>query len=459
MAKWIAVVDDDMTNLKLAGHILSKNNMRVSAMTSGKALLHFLQDNKPDLILLDIMMPEMDGFETITKVREQERSLGQEQIPVIFLSADESKDMEGRVLELGASDFIRKPFVPEVLCHRIQSILVNHEKIQSYEEETSIDKLTGLLNKSTVNTKLTEGCKSLSGSLLVADLDSFKQVNDLYGQEMGDKVLVAFAELLRENTSRDDIIGRIGGDEFVIFLKDKWETEEIGKFSRDLNNGLVEECKDLMGEDMNIPIGISIGAVMIPMQGNSYGKLFKMADKALYYVKLNGKHDFAVYQGEESASHEEIESASDNLHYLSKIMEEQGEANCALWVGQDVFTQIYRFMVRYIKSYNGQAYKVLFTVSPKKHEELEHDLYMSRVEEFGDLIKNTLRKSDLMMQSKSNQFFLLLPEVNDWHIDKVIGRILAQWEQHEAAKDVEIIYELEMVTSDEQDDMGRRGAD
>lgn len=122
MADWVVVVDDDIMNLKMAGHILSKNNMRVTALKSGQALLDYIKENEtPDLILLDINMPEMDGFETLKKLREQEA--GQEEIPVIFLTANDDENSETRGLSLGAMDFIKKPFVPEVLTLRVRHII------------------------------------------------------------------------------------------------------------------------------------------------------------------------------------------------------------------------------------------------------------------------------------------------------------------------------------------------
>ena len=118
---WVVVVDDDVTNLRMAGMILSRQHMRVTALKSGRALLDYVRDNRPDLILLDVRMPEMDGFETLRRLR-QETSFGQE-IPVIFLTADENSESETKGLELGAMDFIKKPFVPEVLTLRVRHII------------------------------------------------------------------------------------------------------------------------------------------------------------------------------------------------------------------------------------------------------------------------------------------------------------------------------------------------
>lgn len=117
---WVVVVDDDVMNLKMAGRILSRNNMRVTALKSGTALLEYLQTNRPDLILLDIKMPGLDGFATMELLKDQMADQTQDPVPVIFLTADDNQESESRGLKLGAMDFIRKPFVPEVLVLRVR---------------------------------------------------------------------------------------------------------------------------------------------------------------------------------------------------------------------------------------------------------------------------------------------------------------------------------------------------
>ena len=117
MADWVVVVDDDVVNLKMAGTILSKHGMRVTALKSGTALLDYVHDNQPDLILLDIKMPVLDGFETLERLKGSSDTAG---IPVIFLTADENEASETRGLQLGAMDFIKKPFVPDVLVLRVK---------------------------------------------------------------------------------------------------------------------------------------------------------------------------------------------------------------------------------------------------------------------------------------------------------------------------------------------------
>ena len=117
MNDWILVVDDDTSNLKMASYILGRAQMRVSCLKSGGDAVQFLQENRPDLILLDIHMPEMDGFQTMLAIRDHETAAD---IPVIFLTADDDSNTEKRGLEVGAVDFIKKPFVPEVLLLRVR---------------------------------------------------------------------------------------------------------------------------------------------------------------------------------------------------------------------------------------------------------------------------------------------------------------------------------------------------
>ena len=291
MANWIVVVDDDMTNLKVAGHILSKNNKRVTALKSGEALLSFIRDNSPDLILLDIRMPGMDGFETFRRLRTLEKELGLDEIPVVFLTADEETSTESRGFEAGVSDYIRKPFEPEILVKRINNILEKQEKLHHFQDEATRDKLTGFLNKSATNEKLRIECKRAEGYLLMIDLDSFKLVNDIYGHDMGDKVLISFAEILKNNLPESSVMGRIGGDEFVAYITEYSSENDIAVLCENANRQLVDKAKELMGDDMDIPLGVSMGAIYVCGPEADYTDALSLADKALYNVKQKDKRN------------------------------------------------------------------------------------------------------------------------------------------------------------------------
>ena len=179
MGSSVVLVDDDTFILKIAKNILEKNGIDAVALGSGQELLEYLKIGTPELILLDIMMPEMDGFETLKNLREWERSSGREEIPVVFLTSEEDMESEMRGFEMGISDYIRKPFDPGVLVKRIDNVLKRKEKLQRFYADTMTDRLTGLLNRTAVNNKLFMLCQRRTGYLMMIDLDYFKLLDDI----------------------------------------------------------------------------------------------------------------------------------------------------------------------------------------------------------------------------------------------------------------------------------------
>ena len=458
MSNWIVVVDDDVINLKMARTILSEHGMKVTALKSGKQFLSFMENNTPDLVLLDLIMPDMDGFQTYEAFRRREKELGRPRTPVIFVTAETDSEAERRGLELGASDYIKKPFNPDVLLRRIENITHNSEKIKGLAHEATIDQLTGFLNKSGVTAKLEKICRTEKGALMILDLDSFKPVNDIYGHDMGDKMLKAFADLVRRCTRSEDIIGRVGGDEFVCFCHKVTDEEIVQKLIRRMNEQIPMEAKKLMGSDCNIPLGVSAGTVIVSGDGGDYEELFKQADKALLFIKQNGKHGYALYDERDDSTGDTGEDPTADMERLSLILDERSEASSALWLGQDAFVGIYRFMIRFIQTYHGVASKAMFTLKPRKIEYRGSTLN-NLSEQFGDMLKNTLRKSDLMMQTRTNQFFILFPELASQYINNVAGRILKEWDRLGYSDVVDILYDFEVIDCTGDQNYDRRGSD
>ena len=438
MANWIVVVDDDMTNLKVAGHILSKNNKRVTALKSGEALLSFIRDNNPDLILLDIRMPGMDGFETFRRLRALEKELGLDEIPVVFLTADEETSTESRGFEAGVSDYIRKPFEPEILVKRINNILEKQEKLHHFQDEAIRDKLTGFLNKAATNEKLRIECKKVEGYLLMIDLDSFKLVNDIYGHDMGDKVLISFAEILKVDLPESSVMGRVGGDEFVAYVTEYTSENDIAVLCDRINKELTERAKELMGPDMEIPLGVSIGAIYVCGEEADYTDALSLADKALYNVKQKDKHGFALYTddfGDDSGAN------TTGLKALSMILSERNIPDSALSLEKEAFINVYRFIMRYLKRYNRNACKLLFTLTPVKEDDKE---FFDVCDKFFEHVKESLRKSDLVMRYRKNQIFVFLTDIKEFAISQVIGTIKSSWHK-EHGDVVTVSYEIEGI--------------
>ena len=441
MADLIALVDDDPLNLKIAQNILKKNGMEVVAMSSGAQLLDFLRKDTPDLILLDIMMPEMDGFETLTKIRDLENELDMDDIPVIFLTSDEGNSSETRGFELGISDYIRKPFQPAVLIKRITNVLKRQAIIQRYHEEATTDTLTGLLNKGATNNKLEMLIKRKPGCLMMIDLDAFKLINDIYGHNAGDKILISFSILLKGFLGPDDIIGRMGGDEFTAFSTSLKTEEDLKEFSDNLNTTLILDAKRILGEEMDIPLGASIGAIFLDGKGIEYVDALKLADKALYNVKNNGKHGYSLYSGSDDDEEQDVL----NMRTLSMILSERNMSSNALKLDSSSFVGVYRFVMRYVMQYHRNACKLLITLHPSKGLTTEEaDDYF---EQFGKHVEETLRRSDLVMQVRKNVYFVLLTDIRAGADEQVAGNIIRNWRSKNGDV-LQIFYETDFLESE-----------
>ena len=286
----ILVVDDEEMMLMMAERILSRKYEVITA-TTGEEAIKIFENERPDMVLSDLMMPEMDGYELQQILQEK----SQEPVPIMFMTADESDESETKGFEMGAADYIRKPFRPDVLLRRVGNIIDHLDKIHGLEAAVSTDSLTKLLNKSASQEKISEMIKKSSGALLMLDLDSFKLVNDLYGHAMGDKILILFAELIKKVIRGNDLAGRMGGDEFIAFLENISDETVLKAKTKFLNEQLLISAKKLLGDDMEIPLGTSIGAVFVPDEGRDFQKLYEKADKALYEVKQHGKHGISIF--------------------------------------------------------------------------------------------------------------------------------------------------------------------
>ncbi len=441
MNEWVVVVDDESVSLTNARTILGTQGMKVSCLKSGRDLLKFLEKNTPDLILLDILMPEMDGFETFHAMRLKEEQLSRAPIPVIFLTGEEDKQVERRGLSEGASDFIRKPFDPDILISRIRKTIQSSKTIETLTEEAMTDKLTGFLNKSSGTERITKILESARGALLIIDLDNFKLVNDIHGHDMGDRVLEAFAHILRMNTRETDTVSRIGGDEFMAFIEEMNDSEAVESFASRLNALLEGDAKKLMGNDHGIPLGLSVGAVFVPEYGRDFQHLFRYADSSLYRVKLNGKHGFEVYHTLEETGNTE-EDLRLELNRVTHLVEERGVGSGALLLGPDAFSHDYRFIMRLIKRNHMVATRLLFVLEPK---EAGYDLNEA-IRCFGEILKEKLRKIDIIFQSRPDGYYLLLPELTEENVPVVIGRILGAWEGTKYHDSVRVCHQSETVS-------------
>ena len=365
MKYWVVVVDEKPLNLTHIRSILSEEDIRTSCLRSGKELLKFVEKNEPDLILIDVMIPEIDGFETFKELRKLEDENDRTEIPVIFLTGDTDIQAEHKGLKLGASDYIHMPFDKDILISRIKKTIHNSKKIESLTEDATIDKMTGFMNKNFGEERLKSLISEEKGMFLILDLDSFKLVNDICGHDLGDQILSAFADVVKSNIRSGDEVCRIGGDEFAAFMKDMSEEDVVSNLTDRLNRQLLVRADELLGDDHGIPLGISVGAVKVPEYGAEYEKVFRFADEALYRAKENGKHQSSLYGGTD-VNEVEVLSTEDEFKRIIKIASERNAGTGALVLGTEAFANVYHFVMRFIKRYNKEIIRMLLPSSTSR---------------------------------------------------------------------------------------------
>ena len=445
--KNILIIDDDKLNLATARRVLSAEYKVIPAMKGTQALA-YLQNGDCDIILLDINMPEMDGFEVLQKIRQMESC---KDIPVIFLTADNDTETETRCFKEGAIDFIAKPLVPEAMRSRIGRALELEElrcslaerleqktrEVSDIKNKSCQDALTGLWNRvyteAAVNKMIAQEAK---GTLMMIDLDNFKAINDNYGHIEGDRVLKMFADTLRDFSGEEDILCRIGGDEFVVFYKDLTSKSEIGSRAADIISDLCDKLEQCKFETNS---SVSIGIAQAPEDAAEFNRLYNCADKALYYVKQNGKNSYHFFSDKLQTEKKRGEKNVD-LNYLREFMNRADGGRGVYSLDFESFHHVYNFIHRFVERSRREVQTLLFTIVDNDEQKMDIAEMELALETLEKAIYQSLRRSDVSTRYSSKQIIVILMDVNEVNGDMVAARILKCFRKLYTGRTVQIDY-------------------
>lgn len=295
MAK-ILVVDDIPDNVTLLLFNLEDDNHTVITANNGQECLEKAREHQPDVILLDMMMPIMNGPEALAKLKSDPEL---ESIPVIMVSSNDADDDIIDTLDVGAHDYVTKPFVYPVLAARIRSAIRLKESQQALAEANknlallaSTDSLTKSYNRRHFfhlgDLELEKAKRHNQPlSVVMLDVDYFKSINDDYGHAVGDTALIRLAELCESVGRNSDIVGRLGGEEFALCCPG---TDHDGaKILAERLRQAVEDMTITM-EGITLTFTISAGVVTAHEDDHTLGSLLKRADELLYKAKKSGRN-------------------------------------------------------------------------------------------------------------------------------------------------------------------------
>ncbi|MBF0635428.1 MAG: diguanylate cyclase [Nitrospinae bacterium] len=289
----VLVVEDSPATAKLLEIKLVEAGFNVVMSANAMDAMDKLYDFSPDLILSDVMMPEMDGFELLQKVRSETM---RGDIPFIFISSKNSTEDKLRGFHLGGDDYITKPFQLDELVARIR---VNIKRSERLRKESATDFLTSSLNRRAMETRLGIELQrshrfGRTFTVGMVDIDHFKKLNDTHGHLVGDEVLRTIAGKIQAQLRDIDVVSRFGGEEFFIIMP---ETEKNNAFQAMERIRTSIASTNSPGADGNhISVSVSIGLAEFPGDGIDAESLIKAADMAMYQSKAAGRNKVTVYE-------------------------------------------------------------------------------------------------------------------------------------------------------------------
>ncbi|MCL2049659.1 MAG: response regulator [Defluviitaleaceae bacterium] len=294
----VLIIDDEAANIMTLTHIL-RDEYVVRAVKSGREGVELAKAHLPDVILLDILMPDMDGFQVLKELKTD----GTRDIPVIFITGLSSSADEEQGLKLGASDYITKPFTSSIVKLRISRQIQMKQQIEAIEHLSLTDHTTGLPNRRSFEQRLlVEWTRAKrekeSLSILIADLDNFKKFNDTYGHLQGDMALKIFSVTFGSIMKRmGDFAARWGGEEFVALLPN---TDVFGSLNvaERIRAGIEALTPEKDGIASQITVSIGANTLVHPFE-SSFDEFFSHADEALYRAKNSGRNKVCHFQEEE----------------------------------------------------------------------------------------------------------------------------------------------------------------
>jgi diguanylate cyclase (GGDEF)-like protein len=289
----VLLVDDVPKNLQILGTTLKSEDLTVAFATNGKKAIEYIQKKLPDLILLDIMMPEMDGYEVCKHLKEDPKTM---HISIIFITAMSDADDEYRGFELGGADYITKPFNPKLVRARVESQLRLKRKTDLLEKLSSIDGLTEIPNRRRFDeimaNEWARAKRAQSNiTLILIDIDFFKQYNDHYGHAAGDKCLQKVSKTLNNSVKRPaDFVARYGGEEFVVILPEIDHASAL-MMANKLKDNIMQLTIPHEASQVSEYVTISLGlATTVPQDNQGQSNLLETADKYLYDAKSSGRN-------------------------------------------------------------------------------------------------------------------------------------------------------------------------
>ncbi len=321
-------------------------------------------------------------------------------------------------------------------------MLLNRILTEYGSGKNALDSLTGLHNRGygekAIDGLLAEGHR---GALMITDLDNFKNVNDTYGHLMGDKILKLFASALSSNVADKDVLCRLGGDEFVVFFTDDTDKDILQERVRHIMDAFAASLAEIRFENLT---HISAGIATCPVDGKSFSALYNNADKALYFVKKNGKNSCSFYQGATAGAPNR--KPDTDLDHIRQMLEGgRDEAKGLFKVPYEEFPNLYNYLSRCVKRKGQMVQTILFTLGSESQDYLDNSVCEEVMSTLEVAAAYSLRMVDVGSRYSSLQYIVVLVDTNIENGRMVADRVVNQFYKIYAGSSVTLSYDIQTM--------------
>lgn len=404
-----------------------------------------------DIPMIARVIAAADAYDAMSSDRNYRENFSDTQIREEFLS-NAGKQFDPAIVEVvvrmiddGELEELRMKFDNPTVEDIVSDSHVIFKKYMDFgtkgtNGDAETDYLTAIWNRRNGERHITDYLTQGDGALAIVDLDNFKMVNDTHGHLMGDHALKQVADVLKKNI-KDNYVCRYGGDEFLLFLRGVTTIDEVEPIIQNMFEEFAEKCKD---DEILSQTSLSVGIALSAQDGRDYKNLFRCADRALYYIKQNGKGGHSYHNSQEARNKRDTKI---DLEQLVRVIRKKEQQQGAYRVEYQQFMQFQEFVEKFTKRNHQSVQLVLLTIDFDNSISMDFDERDMVMQELVVSVTSALRSVDICTRFSSAQLLVVLVDATEENVPLTVQRMLSRFFAVHRPMDIKISYDSADITT------------
>lgn len=437
MKNMLLLVEDNTVDLSIFRELFGTDEeYDIVSINAGKEVLSYVEKKIPNLLIIGISTDNDENLNVLDSVRIR-ASLNS--MPVLVIADKFDEEMEEKCFAQGAFDYVVISSSAAILKRRVEKAL-DYSRSESFREASEKDYLTGVNNRRFAEKVIAEKLLSGEGTFFLVDIDNFKHINDIFGHAMGDEVLRMSADILKDNVMPKDILFRLGGDEFGIYSAEVNTVGQAKQYAARFIDMYSNKKQDI---PYMRKASLSIGAAIVLDKETTFEEIYAKADKALYFVKQNGRNSFYCYnENDDEKKRLSALGRKTELQRFADLLTSYQNKNGVFEVGYREFENVFEMASRFTKRNDQKVQLLLFTLVSVDDEEKDAVFVEDTVAMLGDTINRSLRRVDICVRFSTTQFLVALIDTEKQYIEIVTDRIMQEFYRVYKGREYIVTYDI-----------------